>query len=282
MLYQPEAFEPLTDEPWDEESVRAAIRAIVADADDAYDPDGLWPAHEWDGWQAALPLKNLYVGAAGVVWALDELGRRGHAASRLDLASAGVRALELWRAEPDYVEGFERPEPAESGLFTAETGILLVVLGLKHDASFADTLLARVRANVANETEELFWGAPGTLVAAAVTRDRIGERRWIDAARESADALAARRDADGLWTQRLYGGAARSLGVPHGVVGNVAALLRVDDPRNETLRRETAALLAARAVVEDRVATWPLADGRDLVARDGETKLQWCGGAPGS
>ena len=46
MLYQPEHFEPLTDEPWDEVRVRDAIRAIVADADAAFDPDGLWPEHE--------------------------------------------------------------------------------------------------------------------------------------------------------------------------------------------------------------------------------------------
>ena len=31
-------------------------------------------------------MKNLYVGAAGVLFALDELRRRGHAETRLDLA----------------------------------------------------------------------------------------------------------------------------------------------------------------------------------------------------
>ena len=54
-------------------------RRIVADVDEAFDADALWPADEWDGWQAALPLKNLYVGAAGVIWALDVLRRRGYA-----------------------------------------------------------------------------------------------------------------------------------------------------------------------------------------------------------
>ena len=46
------------------------------------------------------------------------------------------------------------------------------------------------------------------------------------AVRESADAVWARRDADGLWTQRLYGVEPhRGLNPPHGVVGNVAALV---------------------------------------------------------
>ena len=53
MLYRPEAFEPLVDEPWDEARVREAIRTIVADTDQAFDPDGLWPAHEWDVWELA-------------------------------------------------------------------------------------------------------------------------------------------------------------------------------------------------------------------------------------
>ncbi|HXY80223.1 MAG TPA: LanC-like protein [Gaiellaceae bacterium] len=272
MLYDPAHFEPLVDESWDEARVRDAIRAIVADADAAYSPDGLWPAHEWDGWDAPLPLKNLYVGAAGVVWALNRL--RLHAESALDLRTVALRALELWREEPDFERNEIKPEPAESSLFCGETGPLLVACLLGAGGSLADELLARVRANVANEAEELFWGTPGTLVAAAA----MG---WDDAARESADALASRRDADGLWTQRHYGPTVRSLGAPHGLVGNVGALLRVEHDRNDALGRETAAILAAHAIVEDGLATWPLGFGGGLEARDGQIRLQWCGGAPG-
>ena len=50
MLYRPDAFEPLTDEPWDERRVGDAIREIVAETDAAYGGDELWPADEWDGW----------------------------------------------------------------------------------------------------------------------------------------------------------------------------------------------------------------------------------------
>jgi hypothetical protein len=66
MLYRPEAFEPLTDERWNEGRVREAIRTIVAETDDALrGPRLLWRAHAWDRWQATSPMKNLYVGAAG-------------------------------------------------------------------------------------------------------------------------------------------------------------------------------------------------------------------------
>src|ERR671939_1385673 len=102
MLYDPTQFEPLIDEPWDPGRVEDAIAAIVADADAAFDPEALWPAHEWDGWEEPLPLKSLYAGAAGVIWALDALRERGHAESSLDLAAAAVRTLELKRAAPDF------------------------------------------------------------------------------------------------------------------------------------------------------------------------------------
>jgi hypothetical protein len=80
VLYEPAQFEPLTDELWDPARIVDAIATIVADVDATFDPAALWLAHEWDGWEEPLPLKTLYVGAAGVIWALDALRRRGHAA----------------------------------------------------------------------------------------------------------------------------------------------------------------------------------------------------------
>jgi hypothetical protein len=261
VLYDPAAFEPLTNKLWDEAQARDGIAAIVADADTAFDSDALWPAHEWDGWNAPLPMKNLYVGAAGVIWALDDLRRRGLAETTLDLPAAALRALELWRVEPDYMQGEVVPEPGASGLLTGETGILLVACRLGHPLE--DDLRDRIRANLANEAEDMMWGTPGTLVA-AVAMD------WDDLARESADTLASRRDADGLWTQRLWGTSFRGIGTVHGLAGNVRALLQVEDPRNLALRTESAAALSRAAKREDGLANW-----------GSEGKLQWCASGPG-
>jgi hypothetical protein len=259
VLYDPAAFEPLTDEPWDEARVRGGIAAIVADADAAFDPDELWPAHEWDGWEAALPLKNLYVGAAGVVFALDELRRRGFAETALDLHAIAARALARWRAEPDVVE--DPAGPPKCALLVGETGILLVACRLGH--GLEDDLRVLIAANFGNEADDLMFGTPGTLVAALA----MG---WDELARESAATLVSRRDADGLWTQRIWGTSFQGVGTVHGLTGNVCALLQVDDPRNESLRTESAAVLARLATREDGLANW-----------HGEGKLQWCAGAPG-
>jgi Lanthionine synthetase C-like protein len=282
VLYRPEAFEQLTDEGWDEGRVRNAVAAIVSDADHAYDPESLWPANEWDAWESTPPLTDLYAGAGGVVWALDALRRRGHVETRIDLAEAAARALELWRAEPDLAGGsLELPSPPESSLLCGESGLLLVAWRLAPSAELADTLLERVRANVANEADELLWGSPGTLLAAHAMHEWAGEDRWAQAWSASAEALMARRDEDFFWTQRLYGHTRRHLGPAHGLVGNVHALLQRPREWNETLERETAAVLLDEAIVEDGLANWPALVGGELEAGDGAIRLQWCHGAPG-
>ena len=278
MLYRPEDFEPLVDEPWDEARVKEAIRDIVTDTDRAFDPDSLWPAHEWDVWELPQPLTDLYAGAAGVVWALDALARRGQAETTIDVGAAVTRALELWRAEP--LSGGETPipSPAGSSLLLGETGILVVAWRLA--PTDADVLLAHIRENVANEAEELLWGSPGTMLAAQAMHGWTGEERWADAWRESAEALRARRGADGIWTQELYGmGPWHSLGPAHGLVGIVHALLQGGPDAG--LEGETAAVLAEHVVREGGLANWPPDAREDLENRRGEIRVQWCHGAPG-
>jgi hypothetical protein len=126
------------------------------------------------------------------------------------------------------------------------------------------------------------WGTPGTLIAAHAMLSWTGEDRWREAWHESADALWARRDAEGYWTQRLYGQEARSLTPPHGLVGNVQALLPLlDETRRVAHTRHSAALLARAAVVEDGLANWPPRERPELAGPDGQIRVQWCAGAPG-
>jgi hypothetical protein len=280
MLYDPALHEPLTEERWDANRARAAIHAIVADADEAFDAEGLWPVEEWDGWQAPAPLLGLYVGAAGVIWALDALRRRGLAETRVDLSAAVLRALEIWRERPDFQAGVELPSTPEAALLTGESGILLVAWRLAPEPALADDLHAHVLENVSNEANELMWGSPGTMLAARAMLDWTGEERWAEAWSASADELWRRRDPDGVWTQRIYGQTFRALGPVHGAVGNVLALLDsdlLDAERRETLVRETAALLERSALIEDGLANWPATPDRE----DPELRLQWCHGAPG-
>jgi plasmid stability protein len=269
-LYRPEAFDRLTDTPWDDARVRDRIRAVVAETDTAWrGPKLLWQAHEWDRWNATSPMKNLYVGSAGVLWGLEQLRRRGFAETALDLRELAARNIELFRAKPDYVKlpAFKPPEPRDSGLFIGEVGILLVAWTLGN-ADVEDELRRLLRANVENEAEEIFWGAPGSLLAAAGLGD---ESTW----KLLADALLARRAENGLWTQRLYGEEYQSLTPPHGLTGIVQAL------GMQSVKNEAREILAASAHREDGFANWPPRPRPDLPAPDGQIRLQWCYGAPG-
>ena len=120
MLYDPGLHEPLTDETWGEGRARDAIARIVADTDAAFDPEQLWPAEEWDVYLATPPLKDLYVGASGVIWALDALRRRGLAQTSIDLPAAAARTLELWRELP------ERDDPVRPVARSRPPGDLLI------------------------------------------------------------------------------------------------------------------------------------------------------------
>jgi lanthionine synthetase-like protein len=283
MLYRPEAFEPLVDTDWDELHVRRAIREIVADTDAALrGPKLLWRAQSWDNWHATSPMKNLYVGAAGVIWTLDQLRCRGHADTSLDLAGLALRNVELFRLKPDFIKVLKLPSPEKSALLMGETGVLLVAWRLAPSQKLADDLLARVRGNVDNEADEVMWGSPGTLFAARAMLEWTGEERWRSAWHETAEALLSRRGSDGLWVQRLYGQELRSLTPPHGLVGNVRALLPLlDEARAKPLIRDARALLTEHAVSADGMANWPPRPRPELPGPDGQIRVQWCAGSPG-
>ena len=108
------------------------------------------------------------------------------------------------------------------------------------------------------------WGSPGTILA--------GRELGLDVT-ASLEWLRARREADGLWTQELYGKSTRYLGPVHGYAGCVLAL---GDGAGVS---ET---LAALAVEDDGLVNWPSRPGEALDANgDGLIRTQWCHGAPG-
>jgi hypothetical protein len=190
VLYQPEAHELLTDEPWNAERVRAAIRAIAADAETAFD-DG-WLVHLADVLEEDTTdkFRTVFIGGAGVVDALHRLEER-----------------ELIEVERDYVPYLERSltepedfpeEDARRGLFSGEVGIRLVLERLSPSPANRDELAALIAANARDERCELMYGSPGTMLAA---RELGLDELW----QESAAWLRGQRDEDGVWEQNLSG-----------------------------------------------------------------------------
>jgi hypothetical protein len=266
VLFSPDAHEPIVQISWNDARTRDAIRTIAADADSALDPEGL---------------TDLYDGAAGVLWALDTLQRRGYVDVQSDLAEASRRALERHRARPDYAEwDVALPPQAQSSLVSGEAGVLLVAWQLDRDEELADALHALVLANVGNETNEWMWGPPGSMLAARAMHGWTGDARWDEAWHACAEDVWSRWGDDGVWEVDLYGHATRALGPAHGFAGNVFALMQGGE-RLEEIGARASATLAREAIWEDGLATWPPLAGGEIVSPRGEVRLQWCHGAPG-
>jgi hypothetical protein len=255
VLFSPEAHEPLVDEPWSAERARAAIAAIVADAESGYD-DG-WAIHplDRDDEPAGAHLRTVYLGGAGVVDALTRLERRGFVELRRDYVPYLERSLD---AEPDFPD-----QDPQRSLWAGETGIRLVLQRLTPSQANLERLAELIAANAHDERCELMWGSPGTILA--------GRELGLDVS-ESVEWLRDRREPDGLWTQHLYGERRRFIGPAHGFAG--CALALGDADVSETLRRF--------AVEEDGLANWPPLAGTRLDENgDGLIRMQWCHGAPG-
>jgi hypothetical protein len=272
VLFSPSFHEPLTEREWDEAWVRARIDRVADDALDAVEPGGLWPVHPDDYDDDDIYLRQgLYMGVAGVVWGLRVLGR-----DHPEL----LRGLhERYLAEPDW-------PGVVPGYLVGEAGILLVAQ--RFEAGDANALKQAIVRNAGNETNELMWGASGTMLAALAMHSATGEERWADGWRASADELWARwlpsSEADcHLWTQQMYETTSLYIGPGHGFAGNVRALWLgrhfLAPERVAELERRAIATTTALAVREDGLANWAPTVGP--LAHRGRIRAQWCHGAPG-
>jgi Lanthionine synthetase C-like protein len=265
MLYTPTAHEPLTEVPWDEQRVRAAIREIAREAEEALEPDAGWPPHPRDD-EKERRFHTLYLGAAGVIWALESLQARGVVELARDYVPVLERLLEAERADPDFAD-----DDHARSLLMGECGLLLVLELRAPRPERRKRLAELIAANADDPRRELMWGSPGTMLAAR----RLGlDDLW----QESAERLRQRWDEDsGVWTQHLYGEPRRFLGPVHGFAGNVLALSA--EP-SEELHRRAAATVRRYAAVEDSLANWSPLAGEPLEHRGG-IRVQYCHGAPG-
>jgi hypothetical protein len=251
VLFDPRAHERLTDAAWDAERVREAIRAIAADAEDAFEQG--WVAHPLDE-EGDAKLRNVYLGGAGVIEALRRLRERGLTDGGRDYVPYLEWALEQPPEEPD----------GRSSLMIGETGIRLVLERLRPSAANREAIAELIASNARDVRRELMWGSPGTMLAA---RELGLDDLW----EESAQWLRSERREDGTWEQDLYGQRSRYLGPVHGWAGCVLAL-GGDPLAAEVARRQ--------AVREGPLANWPPSADGSLSAND-TIRVQWCHGAPG-
>src|SRR3954453_23275488 len=75
MLYDPARHEALQGGEWSADSARETIERIVGETEARCSPETWWPVHPRDvePGDAPVPSTTLHFGAAGVVWAIEQL-----------------------------------------------------------------------------------------------------------------------------------------------------------------------------------------------------------------
>jgi hypothetical protein len=259
LLWRADEHEEITERSWDEMHARAALREIVADAEEACS-DGFWPGHPCDSTADAPSLCTLYLGSAGMIWALWELG------SSIDGRNLLAGVIERYRRSPDFDQEAHAPS-----LWMGETGLLVVAERVGSPLADPRRLRELIVKNRDHPTWELMWGSPGTMLAA---RACGLDDEW----RQSAEVLLDRwNTATDVWTQALYGRVVEILGPAHGFAGNVHALRGyVSDV---ILRERTTRVLERTAIHQSGLVNWPPVTLS--TARSDAIRLQWCHGAPG-
>lgn len=256
MLWNPRRHQPLVVAPWNEAEARAAIARIVDDAERGFD-GRTWPVHPDDEPEryGVPPRSSIYWGAAGVVYALEWLRRAGFGEREFrDVA----RTLADRARGGDYLMG--------------EVGALSVA-AMVVGSEFNDRLLASIEASLSLPSNELMLGASGVILAARLAYAASWDERFDEVARRGATTLIEALGADDLWTQRLFGGEVRYLGLVHGFAGNAAVLTRVGCPPE--IERRIVDVVERFAVRQDGRVNWPAQPGEPPML------MQICHGAPG-
>ena len=283
-LFAPDRHEPLGGDSWDETRAHAAIVEIVRDAEQARTGAAQWPVHPFDadGDVPATGFKSVYLGSAGLLWALWYLQRRGAVRLTVDPGQAIGAACDAYAAAPDTGERVP-------SYFLGEVGLLLVRGRLTGWNRVADDLYAAIRSNVSNPTNEALWAAPGTMLAAWRLWEATREDRWRDLFLENVEQVWRTWLFDEgrqcyLWTQDMYGRTTQYLGAGHGFAGNVYPLLTgaalLDAERREALYERCVTTLRATAAVDGDAANWRPSTGAPRPGR-AAFLMQWCHGAPG-
>jgi hypothetical protein len=281
----------LNNERWCESSAKRTIELIAADARKNFDPYRWWPIHPLDDDELSQgkPEASLYLGGAGVIWALQELqssgaveAGRSFGDTLADMEDYNRRALGTapWRSL--LGSGWQ----TRSWLL-GDAGILFTRLKMNRTSSVLDALEGVIAQNIDDPSHELMWGAPGTMLAASALFSETGEARWATLFRSSAEVLEksmirCEQTGSHLWEQSLYGQRTCYLGAVHGFAGAAFALKSGRDllPA-ETWRGLSEKLtntIHATACRTDEGLNWPVQVGSQS---GGTMLLQQCHGAPG-
>src|SRR5262249_15056974 len=136
--------------------------------------DALWPIHPIDrSPERADPMKPLYYGAAGVIWALHHLEQSGCAALGRDYRTAVDELAARDRA--DWLRLRGKPE---RGYPLGASGIHMLHWKLMPSDARDRDIAASIEDTIDHPAMGFAWGSPGTTLAAYLMLERTGDELW--------------------------------------------------------------------------------------------------------
>ena len=295
LLFEPNRHVALDAFPWSDEAARRYISRIVDDTLTAFSPARWWPNHPLDlePDEADEPRANLYFGAGGILWALEQLRRCGSVEpdrALLQVHGPGLRELvgRLVATNQRFTDAWGY---GEQSWLMGKSGLLLLDWQHGRSARAAQELYAAVEANLYNPALEALIGSPGSMLAALFMAEFTGEGRWQALFQRAVQILWDRMEFEQtlgawLWTQDLYGRRRQHLGGGHGFAGNLLPIFRGQQwlpPKLVQGFAARAVLTLSRAAQRDQSGrvNWDAVHEPETAGRSGRMLVQDCHGAPG-
>jgi hypothetical protein len=286
-LFDGTRHEPLADDNWDATRATDAMVGILRDVELTYDSIGHWLVHPLDRSpeRPTDTMKQLYYGAAGVIWALTRLKEDGALASTGDYAPAIRNLVSAHHYDLEHNATLaEYLAPAVNAFQFGVTGMRMVEWKLAPTRELADEIYRALETTI-GDPRGIVWGSAGSMLALLAMRERTQEVRWAELYRRMFESLWAQMSYDdprGIWAWEhdLYGMRERRVGALHGFAANAAAMLRgrhlVDGTTETDLLERVSRTIVTLAQREDGLTNWP-------ISMDGDRPpfVQYCNGAPG-
>lgn len=283
MLFEPERHTPLAEIDFDESRIEEAIQKIVTDTFIAAKSTPLFPVHPKDFYEGApAAFTDFYMGAAGVIWALNELQNF----SEHDLTYfCRVSINEI------LMKHVARNEATTKGsYFVGEAGIRLIKERLDPVADNEQALVELVEGMMDSLANELLYGLPGSLLIARFLLGQSRKAEYETLNNRIVEKLFSVRKVDEtsgalIWEQQFQKKLC-FLGAGHGTVGNYSILLRnpaLQADQRKDILSNLEKLLHYYASTEGDLCNWPVFLDRPFEGKPADKKfhVHWCHGAKG-
>lgn len=229
MLFIPERHTTITDVKWSKDLAKDYIISLINTTENLFQAERLWPVHpdlQKDN-GISQPITSLWFGAAGTLWALNQLNK----SYPVNLQRYMPYLEQLTLLQSAWIK-----EMASEFIPTDSTGYLLGSLGSNfvkwiYTGNHLTQLHQDAIANLHHPANALMWGASGSMIVALEMYKSNQQQEWLNLYKMGVTHLLSNYYQDDakqcyVWQQDLYGSKAIILGLVHGFAGNAYALLK--------------------------------------------------------